>query len=359
MATESRPIVPEHGAIAEASAWFTRQRVSPLTEADAAEFARWLKADPANTTAWSDFERLWGRVEAVRDDPKILAIREEARRRAARRVGARSGRRFAAALAASVVLGAAIWWGLKERAIAPDGVPMPVHASLTAATAPALIREASTQIGERALLVLADGSKVTLNTDSAVHADYTERERRLTLVRGEAFFDVAKNPTRPFIVTAGSRQVIAVGTAFNVRMQDQQVRVTLVEGSVRIVPTAILSSIALPEQQRVPAVTLEAGSALVTGADGVDRVLRLDTARVTSWRSGKLVFEGDRLADVVAEMNRYSREKLEIADPVLEDRKVSGVFEPTEGHAFAKALEAYGIARATQQTDTTIVLNAP
>jgi transmembrane sensor len=359
MAREYRPIVPEHGAIAEAAAWFTRQRVSPLTESDAAEFAAWLKADPANTAAWSDFERLWGRVEAVHDDPKILAIREEARRRAARRVGARYGRRFAAALAASVVLGTAIWWGLKELAIAPDGAPTFAHASVTTTTAPALIRDASTQIGERALLVLADGSKVTLNTDSAVRADYTGRERRLTLVRGEAFFDVAKNPTRPFIVTAGSRQVIAVGTAFNVRMQDREVRVTLVEGSVRIVPTAILSSMAIPEKQRAPVVTLEAGSALVTGADGIDRVESVDTARATSWRSGKLVFEGDRLADVVAEMNRYSREKLEIADPTLGDRKVSGVFEPTEGHAFAKALEAYGIARTTQQTDTTIVLNAP
>jgi transmembrane sensor len=356
---EFRPIVPEHGAIAEASAWLARQRVSPLTEADAVEFAAWLKADPANTIAWSDFERLWGRVEAVRDDPKILAIREEARRRAAQRVGVRYGRRFAAALAASVVLGAAIWWGLKERATAPDGAPMLAHVSLTATTAPALIREASTQIGERALLVLADGSKVTLNTDSAVRADYTGRERRLTLVRGEAFFDVAKNPTRPFIVTAGSRQVIAVGTAFNIRLQDQQVRVTLVEGTVRIVPTAIPSAIANPEKQREPAVTLEAGSALVTGADGIDRVESLDTARATSWRSGKLVFEGDRLADVVAEMNRYSREKLEIADPALEDRKVSGVFEPTEGQAFAKALDAYGIARTIQQTDTKIVLGVP
>jgi transmembrane sensor len=350
MAMESRPIVPERAASAEASAWFARQRVSPLTEADAAEFAQWLKADPANTAAWSDFERLWGRVEAVRDDPKILAIREEARRRAARRVGVRYGRRFAAALAACVVLGAALWWGLKERGMAPDGAPVLAHASSTATTAAALIREASTQIGERALLVLADGSKVTLNTDSAVRADYTGRERRLTLVRGEAFFDVAKDPARPFIVTAGSRQVIAVGTAFNVRLQDQQVRVTLVEGTVRIVPTA---------RQRDPVVTLEAGSALVTAADGIDRVESLDTARATSWRSGKLVFEGDRLADVVSEMNRYSREKLEIADPALRDRKVSGVFEPTEGHAFAKALEAYGIARTTQQTDATIVLNAP
>jgi transmembrane sensor len=94
-------------------------------------------------------------------------------------------------------------------------------------------------------------------------------------------------------------------------------------------------------------------------ADGPDRVERLDADRATSWRNGKLVFEGERLTDVVAEMNRYSHETLVIADPALKSRKVSGVFEPTEGHAFAKALEAYGIARATQETPTRIVLDRP
>jgi transmembrane sensor len=215
-----------------------------------------------------------------------------------------------------------------------------------------LVRDASTDIGERSLLVLADGSKVTLNTASSVHADYAGHERRVTLVRGEAFFDVAKNATRPFIVSAGSRQVIAVGTAFDVRLQDRQVKVTLVEGRVRVVRAA-------DPVQPVSAVMLEAGSALVAKEDGADRVERLDTVRATSWRSGRLVFDGERLADVVAEMNRYSREKLEIADPALEGKKVSGVFEPTTGSAFAKGLEAYGIARVTQQTATTIVLDSP
>jgi transmembrane sensor len=369
MTIESRPAVPEQGAITEASAWFARQRAAPLTEADAAEFAGWLKAHPANTVAWSEFERLWGRVEAVRDDPQILALREEARRRTVRGVGVhrvgvrrvdvRYVGRLAAGLAASVVLGAGMWWGLKERTTAADGERAPAQASATPASMPALMREASTQIGERALLVLTDGSKVTLNTDSAVRADYTGRERRLTLLRGEAFFDVAKNPNRPFIVTAGSRQVIAVGTAFNVRLQNEQVRVTLVEGTVRIVP-ALAAMVATPDKLREPAVVLQAGSAFVAGADGSERVEQLDTARATSWRSGKLVFDGDRLADVVAEMNRYSREKLEIEDPALEDRKVSGVFEPTDGQAFAKALVAYGIARTSRQSDdATIVLSAP
>jgi transmembrane sensor len=330
-----------------------------LSEAEAVEFAAWLRADPTHTAAWSEFERLWGQVEAVHDDPKILTIREEARLRAAWRVGARQGRRLAAALAASLVLGLAVWWGIQKSLLAPGGVPTLAHAIEAPNPAIPLIRVASTEVGERSLLILADGSKVTLNTASAVRADYTGRERRLTLVTGEAFFDVAKDPTRPFIVTAGSRQVIAVGTAFNVRMQDRQVKVTLVEGKVRVVRTSMPASVSEAEAPAAPSVTLEAGSALVAEADGSDHIEHLDTARATSWRSGKLVFEGERLADVVAEMNRYSRQQLKIADSNLESRKVSGVFEPTEAHAFAKALEAYGIVRARQQTDTMIVLDAP
>ena len=342
----------------QAAAWFARQRSGPWSKADAAEFAAWLKAESSHTAAWASFERLWGHLETVRDDPKILAIRERARDSVARQRALRRTWRVGAALAASLILAVSVWWNLRP------GVTLPAAASIAgkpgALPAAALVRDASTDIGERSLLLLADGSKVTLNTTSAVHADYTGRERRVTLVRGEAFFDVAKDPTRPFIVTAGARQVIAVGTAFDVRLQkDRQVKVTLVEGRVRIVRAADRVAAVTPAVRPASAVMLEAGSALLTQEVGADQVRHLDAARATSWRTGKLVFDGERLADVVDEMNRYSREKLEIADPALEGRKVSGVFEPTGGPAFAKALEAYGIARATQKTATTIVLDSP
>ena len=235
MGTESKLPLPESSASAQAAVWFARQRVAPLSEGDAEAFATWLTADPSHTVAWSEFERLWGRVEAVRDDPKILAMREEAKRQAARRVGVRYGGRLVAALAASIVLGVTVWWvipnylsGSGEASTVSGRMPLAPSAGQ------ALVREASTQIGERSILILADGSKVTLNTASIVRADYSGPERLITLVRGEAFFDVAKDPTRPFIVTAGPRQVIAVGTAFNVRLQDTQVRVTLVEGRVQV-----------------------------------------------------------------------------------------------------------------------------
>jgi transmembrane sensor len=369
----------ESSATDEAAAWFARHRAGPWSVSEEAEFGAWLRADPSHIAAWASFERLWGQLETVRDDPKVLAIREEARRRAERRRTLRRAVGFGGALAASFVIASATWWTARSW-VAPWATRL-VHGSILAraptesARETQLVRDTSTDIGERSLVVLPDGSKVTLNTASAVHGDYTGHDRRVTLLRGEAFFDVAKDASRPFIVSAGSRQVIAVGTAFDVRLQERVVKVTLVEGKVRVVrarSTAVRTpdstgarvgsaTMVPPRTETVDSastVTLEAGSVLIASEEGADRVEHLDATRATSWRTGKLVFDGERLAEVVAEMNRYSREKLEIADPALEGRKVSGVFEPTGGPAFAKALEAYGIARVSRQSATTIVLDS-
>jgi transmembrane sensor len=137
------------------------------------------------------------------------------------------------------------------------------------------------------------------------------------------------------------------------------VKVTLVEGKVRIVHSPESLRVATASRWPSSAVTLEAGSALIAPEDRPDHIERLDTERATSWRNGRLVFDGERLADVVTEMNRYSRDKLEIADLAIEGRKVSGVFEQTSGLGLAKALEAYGIVRVSKQSGETIVLDAP
>lgn len=348
MARGLKSPLPLSSVTDEAAAWFARQRSGPLLEADAAEFAAWLKADPAHTAAWASYQRLWGHLGTVRDDPKILAIREQARRSASRGRDWRRIQRVGSGIAASVLLAATGWWSIRI-----------AQTELSRTRLSTVHRDASTDIGERSLLVLADGSKVTLNTASAVHADYDVHERRVTLVRGEAFFDVAKDPNRPFVVSAGSRQVIAVGTAFDVRLQDREVKVTLVEGKVRVLRINDPTAGATAHVQPVSPVMLQPGSTLVGRDDGSDQLEQLDTARATSWRSGNLVFDGERLADVVAEMNRYSRQKLVIGNPALAERKVSGVFEPAGGAGFAKALEAYGIAHTTTENATTIVLDSP
>jgi len=322
-----------------------------LSESNESEFNAWLKDDSLHIAAWSRFHRLWRQVGVVRDHPKILTIRKSARLSTKRCRAVRCNWRAGLAFAVSIVAAILVREHLPT-SVSPFAHPTLAPSVSSAAPSAALIRDASTKIGERSVLVLLDGSRVTLNTFSAVRVNYSGHDRRVTLVRGEAYFDVAKDATRPFIVSAGSREVIAVGTSFDVRLQDRQVKVTLVEGKVRITHAA-------DRAQPDAGIRLDAGSALTASEDCADRIERLDTARSTSWRHGMLLFEGENLADVVAELNRYSLQKLQIADPALEGRKVSGVFEPTSGLALANALEAYGIARKSQQTATAIVLESP
>jgi transmembrane sensor len=356
MSEHARPAQSENSTADTAATWFARQRSGPWSEAEAAQFAEWLKAEPAHSKAWMEYGRLWGRFEAVRDEPRVLAIRENARRRARRRVLLRRAWGTGGAVAATLVVATFAFWVINGPLSAYHRKATMTQGSVEKPPESPLLRIAATGVGERSLLVLPDGSRVTLNTASAVSTDYSGRERRVTLVRGQAFFDVAKDPSRPFVVVAGSREVIAVGTAFDVRLTGRQVKVTLVEGKVRVVavPRDIPASAGV-----VSPVNLDAGSMLTVRSDGADRIDHLDTARATSWRTGKLVFDGERLADVVAEMNRYSREQLVIGDQALEDRKVSGVFDSTGGRAVARALEAYGLARASEQSADTIVLTSP
>lgn len=374
MQTPSRPAAA--GSAAEqAASWFARHRSGDWDATDEAAFTDWLRRDPAHAEAWARQQQLWVRVDAVRNDPRVLAMREAALQRAAQAQSDRHRGWRLAAVAAGVALVGLIAWQLPLRQGAAVGDASVAHTPSTAheATRPsALVHDASTRIGERSEQVLADGSRVTLNTDSAIHVDFAGRERRVTLLRGEAFFEVAKDPTRPFIVAAASRRVIAVGTAFAVRMQAQQLRVTLLEGRVRVTGATIAPDagaavrtqssdtgsgrdMATTPDAAAP-IELEPGSALIADAGGSARVEHLDAGLATSWRTGRLVFDDQPLADVVAEMNRYSVQRLEIATPALAQRRVSGVFEATGGAAFAAALEAYGIARATRTSPTTLLL---
>jgi transmembrane sensor len=338
----------------EAAAWFARRRSGEWNANDEAGFSDWLHRDPANAAAWTRYEQLWERLDAVRNDPAVLAMREAALSRSQDSRSWRSRARLGGAIAASLVIVGIIGWQLQDegRPSSPAGLaPRSVEGPAVAASQ---VRDAATRVGERSVLALADGSQITLNTSSAVHVDYSGPERRVTLLRGEAYFEVAKDRARPFIVSAASRRVIAVGTAFAVRMQEHQLRVTLVEGRVRIVAnprTTAEGAAAAPAP-----VELEPGSALIADGDGAARVEQLNAKLATSWRTGRLVFENQPLGEVVAEMNRYSLQQLAIANPALAARRVSGVFDASGGTSFADALEAYGIAHATRVSPTTMTL---
>ncbi|MBX7123339.1 MAG: FecR domain-containing protein [Opitutaceae bacterium] len=214
-------------------------------------------------------------------------------------------------------------------------------------------RAFATAAGASQTVQLPDGSVLRLNTDSAVVADYTAKERRIHLTRGEAFFSVAKNPQRPFWVDAGTISVRAVGTEFNVRFRPESIEVLVKEGKVSVNPSPVKPSISAPDSS-APAHMIVAGEQATVSlppkhANEQPQVVvaPMDAQRMESalaWQQGRLEFTDTPLAEVVAEFNRYNRHQLAIGDPSLRSEPFGGTFAPQGYEAFLEVLEqGFGI----------------
>jgi transmembrane sensor len=190
----------------------------------------------------------------------------------------------------------------------------------------------STPVGGFQRLPLADGSRVELNTDSRLKIAFQKAERRLVLVSGEAFFDVAHDRSRPFVVDAGYYTVTAVGTAFSVRRDSGKVRVIVSEGLVRVDRN--------DGSNASPMVFVAAGQridARPAAAIAVERTTSMALEEALSWREGMLAFEEEPLASVAAEFNRYNQRQL-IVDPAVANVKVSGTFRANNVEGFVRLL---------------------
>jgi transmembrane sensor len=196
----------------------------------------------------------------------------------------------------------------------------------------------TTAVGGFASVPMTDGSRVTLNTDSVIRVALTEKERRIDLEQGEAFFEVAHDKTRPFVVRAGNKRVIAVGTKFSVQHLGEDVRVLVTEGKVRVESRDTRGTANTPDAGTV---LLAAGD--IARADGsavvVQKAPPPQVEEFLSWREGYLRFHETALADAVAEMNRYNTRKIFIEDPKLAAVKISGTFRPTQYEAFVRVLQ--------------------
>lgn len=316
-----------------------------MTAGEARELNLWLAQDPAHREAYDHLARLWAGADSVRTDPEVLAIRDEARRsQAVRR--RRNWAVLAASLFAFVLLGAGLSnWTLAGRESSPAVVAKADH------------QEFRTRVGQTVTVNLTDGSEVTLDTSTVLRTRNTWNRRYAELERGRAFFKVAKDPTRPFVVIANGRTVTALGTSFEVWVEGDKFEVTLVTGKVRVrenVP-------AQPGQAALrPATELEPGARLI--ADQVKPewdVVKVDVRKETSWVGGLLRFRNEPLANVAAEMNRYSRKKVVIRDVDIAARPVQGAFEAGDVEEFVRAVEEYGLARVASESPSEIVLVAP
>jgi len=163
------------------------------------------------------------------------------------------------------------------------------------------------------------------------------------------------------VVTAAGRTVTALGTAFDVRLDEGAFKVTLVEGKVRVEAAAPQMAAAArgPRQVKVQATEMVAGSQLIAPDNEEWRLTRANVITETSWTHGQLVFEDRPLGQVVAELNRYSARKMVIADAALAHEPISGTFKVGDVDRFIHAVEAYGVARRGDATATRVELRAP
>lgn len=192
-----------------------------------------------------------------------------------------------------------------------------------------------TQKGHQTEALLADNTRILMNTDSNLVVEYKYEERHVALERGEAFFDVASDPERPFVVETEWGNVRVLGTQFNVMSSADGLRVDVLEGLVEIVPRADLlavdTEVRLTANQSLVVANMEQDGAVIA---------RETVAEIAPWRDGILTFSNQTLAEVIEEINRYTRRQIIIASPALEAMPVSGSFNIGDLAAFLEGLEA-------------------
>ena len=340
---------------AEAAAWHLRFRDGTADEGSS-DYLDWLAESPDHGVAMTRARSTWDVFGDHAAAPEVVKARRDALDRsgkfAARRWAAfRSAPRSATAIAAVVILAAVMtpvfffWQQIGDRP----------------ATGVTAVQVLETDIGETRIVTLSDNTRVSLDAFTRLTVRYTAEERDIELERGQAHFDVATDPTRPFRVTAGDQIITAVGTAFNVELVGDDVLVTLLEGEVVVTetPAAKHTLPSLPvEAAPVPSRKLKPGQLLVASASHEPQIVdEINIQKTNAWRDGKVFLQGDSLSVAVARMNRYSRIKLSVADDSLEAVRISGVFNAGDTDAFIEALEAYFAVDARRMTSSSIELH--
>nr|WP_298718673.1 FecR domain-containing protein [uncultured Steroidobacter sp.] len=203
-----------------------------------------------------------------------------------------------------------------------------------------LAPEYVTAVGEQRSITLEDGSVVELNSRSRLRAHFEAHLRAIELLEGEAIFRVAKDPNRPFRVRTGATDIVAVGTAFNVKANDSRTVVTVLEGRVRVNQRDAAERSAAASAKAVSEFELAVGDQLIVAkAQPAIRVSLRDTDKVTSWTERRLIFEDTPLSAAAAEFARYSPRTIRIEDPAVAERKINGVFDATDPASLAEFLK--------------------
>jgi transmembrane sensor len=380
-------MIPSDELETQAASWLVRRDGSPLSAEEQAQFEAWLEADPRHRATYVRLEQAWRRADRlgwlkplegpVNED--LLALSPLIR---VDEAPARAATRASPAEPAASVPDAP----LAAEAMPARRRPILKVATLLAASVAIVVtsvalwvnysrnhwQQFATNLGRFERIVLDDGSVVHLNTNSIIRVRMVRDHRYVILDKGEALFKVAHDASRPFDVQAAGTTVRAVGTEFSVRVLDpgvatadgqKDVEVLVKEGRVAINPApdvtpANATTVATTRPSATP--LLSAGEAVTITAKRLEiaQVAKPDVDRKLSWVEGRLWFERQRLADVVAEFNRYNHRQLVIVDTSIADLKIGGGFEATDIDSFTAALERTLPVRVDRTNPDTVLLYA-
>lgn len=293
---------------ARAADWLARRDGDNWTAEQQQELDAWIAASTAHRIAWLRLDSVWRRAD------RLGSLHNPGRRAvpAASLFTAANGRSWRIA-AGVVLLAGAAWIGTLALPVQPEHY--------------------QTALGQSTALALDDGTRVTLNTNTSMRAKLVADHRTVWLDRGEAYFEVTHDASRPFVVEAGTRRITVLGTRFSVRRDaNGQVQVNVVDGRVQVAPTGSAAG---------PASTIVRNDSLVAVGDAVLVSHQSDqqTASRLSWRQGRLVLDGMTLAQAAQEFNRYNKRQLVVADPVAAQLRIGGSFNVDNIDGFARLLQ--------------------
>lgn len=313
----------------QASAWFARLQADDVSADERSRFQDWYKAQPEHAEAYDKTRKLWSLLQ--------IPAEQVYNRLQAENPGGESGQSSEAihpAAAAPAELPASNKPGLRLAVLGCLSLLL-----LAGWQLPKQLQnwrsDYHTAAGQQLSVELTDGSRLMLNTDTALAVRFIGSQRRIELLRGEAYFEVAPNKQRPFIVDGGDAEARAVGTAFSVRKHAENLRIAVSEGIVEV--SADSASTLVRTEQQVDVMLTR-----------IQPVLNAANDDAFAWQRRQVVFNRQPLAEVLDEVNRYRTGRIVAVNPALAERVLSGVFNVADAGAVTEALQATLHAQAVK-----------
>ncbi len=347
---------PDRGLVAEEAAeWLIRLDADRApTDEERRALGEWMHRSPVHREELQNLAALWGRMNVLTELSVPLAASSRSERA--------SRKPLMLAAAAIVVVAIATLLLVSRPATDSSSVSNGLYA---------------TAVGQQRTQTLADGSRVFLNTNSQIKVEFSAAERTLYLMQGEALFTVTKNRQWPFRVFAGNHLIEAVGTSFSVHLKGDELNVAVTEGRVALASVGLEMEVAPDGASnhertvRRSLGALDAGQAVTIhpvveqGASGSDQrrdviepVAPAEVAKRLAWREGVVMFSGERLEEVVAELSRYTTLTIEIPDASVRDMRIGGRFPIGETETMLAAFQTNLNLRVTRIDHDRVVLSA-